>query len=217
MLGSFEQKPVMKSVVVVFLSLYKVILFVISVVPLSESQLTISGRSGLGPLPTPCPPCIRGGIRPLIRTPIMGPSGPGKRGPIGGPCLGPPGPWKWGAISGRRCGPCTPLGPIGPGGLKVFSIPLGSPGAKINKQTNKYRVDIQPIKKLCNIIAIIIRTDRVHIQVNLLAFIKIRHDLTVKWGFTGFDKHLNSSLNFGQAALTFCLPGATSWSSKLMI
>ena len=83
----------MKSVfVVVFLSSYKVILFVISVVTLSESQLTISGRSGLGPLPTPGPPCIRGGIRPLILTPIIGPSGPGKRGPTGGPCLGPPGP-----------------------------------------------------------------------------------------------------------------------------
>ena len=96
-------------------------------------RLTISGKRGRGPvgmaLPIPGPPCIRIGMCPLMRGPIMGPSGPGNRGPIGGPCLGPPGPWKCGGISGLKCGPCTPLGPIGPDGLKTLRLPIGSPGA----------------------------------------------------------------------------------------
>lgn len=62
----------------------------------NKLKLTISGRRGRGPgtmpLTTPWPPCIRGGIGPLIRGPIIGPSGPGKSGPMGPPCLGPPGP-----------------------------------------------------------------------------------------------------------------------------
>ena len=79
-------------------------------------------------LPIPGPPCIRIGKCPLIRGPIIA-SGPGNSGPIGGPCLGPPGPGKCGTISGLKCGPCTPLGPIGPGGLKTLRPPIGSPGA----------------------------------------------------------------------------------------
>lgn len=106
-----------------------------------QTKLTISGRRGRGPvgipLPTPGPPCIRSGICPLIRGPIIGPSGPGKRGPIGGPCLGPPGPWKCIGISGLRCGPCTPLRPIGPGGLNTFRLPIGSPGARARTDKEK--------------------------------------------------------------------------------
>ena len=34
---------------------------------------------------------------------------------------------------------------------------------------------------------------------------------------SGLKKNLNTGLSFGQAALTFCLPGATSYPSQFMI